>query len=127
MEHDISSSSLNGNDMRVLVALLEKGVTNLSGLKGAVANQVTRKSTVLKLAEMGLVEYDLIADTHLCYKVNLTDLGIQIAALLALGQECLSGNLDLENDSVDERARLLIAETKSKIRAMDKSADKGIR
>ncbi len=122
MEHDINSSSLSGNEMRVLVALLRIGVTNLSGLSGAVSNQSTRKNTVLRLADMGLVDYDLAADTHLCYRIHLTELGLQVAALLALSECCLSGDLDFENDSLDEKAYTLISEARSKIMAVEKTA-----
>ena len=115
MAHRIGSSSLNGNDMRILVALLEKGTTNLSGLSEAVRNQSTRKNTVEKLAGMGLIEYELANDSHLCYKVSLTGMGMQFAALMALGEECLAGDLDLEKDSVDEKVRGLIETARSRI------------
>ncbi|MBR6203865.1 MAG: hypothetical protein IKQ60_02210 [Candidatus Methanomethylophilaceae archaeon] len=115
MAHRIGSSSLNGNDTRILVALLEKGTTNLTGLSEAVRNQSTRKSTVEKLAGIGLVEYELTNDSYLSYRVNLTDVGIQFAALMALGEECLAGNLDIEKDSVDEKVRGLIETARSRI------------
>ncbi len=116
MVHGISSSSLNGNDMRVLVALLEKGTSNLSGLSDAVGNQSTRKNTVEKLADMGLAEYELTNSTHLSYRVTLTELGMQIAVLLTLSEECLTGNLDIGTDSLDERARSLLEAARSKKR-----------
>ncbi len=115
MVHSISSSSLNGNDMRVLVALLKMGESNLSGLSGAVGNQSTRRSTVEKLAKMGLAKYELTNSTHLSYRVSLTELGMQIATLLTLSEECLAGDLDMDKDSLDERARVLMAAARSKI------------
>ncbi len=125
MAHGVNDSNLNGNDMRVLVVLLEKGTSNLSGLSDAVSNQATRKSTMKKLARMGLVEYEVTDSRHLSYKVTLTGLGAQTAILLALSEECLAGNLDIDRDSLDEKARDMMAAVRSRIQKTDGDRTEG--
>jgi hypothetical protein len=115
MEHDINYPPLTGNDMRVLTVLLENGVCNLSGLKEAIGNPSTRKSTILRLKDLGLVDYELDNSTHLSYRVSLTSLGMQTAVIMALGKECMEGTLDLERDSLDEKVTDMLAVAKSKI------------
>ncbi|MBR4227306.1 MAG: hypothetical protein IKR86_11210 [Candidatus Methanomethylophilaceae archaeon] len=101
--------------MRVLTVLLENGVCNLSGLKEAIGNPSTRKSTILRLKDLGLVDYELDNSTHLSYRVSLTSLGMQTAVIMALGKECMEGTLDLERDSLDEKVTDMLAVAKSKI------------
>ena len=116
MERGISSSSLTGNDIRFLVTLLQKGTSNLSGLGEAIKNTSSRKNTMKKLSSLGLVEYTFSETEHFSYKVWLTDLGMQVATLVKMTEDCLVGKLDVEKDSLDELALKLLASARSKNR-----------
>ena len=125
MEDDAKNSRLDGNSIRILLTLLRKGTTNLSGLEEAVSNLANRKKKIEELECLGLVTSEISKDPRLSYRISLTERGKKFAAIHEVAEECLAGEFDIESESVDERIRELMAGEKGDARRLQMAVLRG--
>ena len=101
MKNGSVQPALDKNGIGILIVLLDRGSTNLSGLEDVVSNLTTRKTAVENLRKLDLVTFEPVREPRLCFRIALTEHGKVIAALQKIANDCISGSFDVESAQID--------------------------
>ena len=74
-----------------------------------VKNFTTRKETLNRMSEMGLVIKDYSESPRLSFSYCLTERGKFIAALETVVEKCVEGTFDIDNDDLEETVKALVS------------------
>ncbi|MBR6037924.1 MAG: hypothetical protein IKP53_04130 [Candidatus Methanomethylophilaceae archaeon] len=74
-----------------------------------VKNFTTRKETLNRMSEMGLVIKDYSESPRLSLSYCLTERGKFIAALETVVEKCVEGTFDIDNDDLEETVKALVS------------------
>lgn len=84
----------------ILVFLIGKSVI-CGDLDAVVKSPTTRRDTMIKLRDAGLVRIDVILKPRRTYRVTLTPLGEHVAKLLKEADDILSGREPVRDDKTN--------------------------